>query len=164
MSSKLTPEIQQKIIENLATNPSLPSAAIRAGIAPSTLRDWLAKGEAGDERYAAFAQEVTLSRATVKDSVIAALIETACDVHHPQQVRAASKLLESLFPEEFSVVRHTIQHQAQEPALDLKKLPTAELRAFLKTLKRLRAEADAEPKPPVMVIEALEADAGQKKF
>ena len=98
MSSKLTAEIQKKIIENLATNPSVPSAAVRAGIAPSTLRDWLAKGEAGHPDFAAFAQEAAQSRAAIKDSVIQALIETASDVHHPQQVRAAAKLLESLYP------------------------------------------------------------------
>jgi hypothetical protein len=93
MSSKLTPEIRQKIIENLATNPSIPSAAVAAGISPQTLRDWLAKAEAGDERYAAFAQEVALSRATIKDSVIAALIETATDTHHQREGRSLTLCL-----------------------------------------------------------------------
>ena len=141
MSSKLTPEIRQKIIENLATNPSIPSAAVRAGIAPNTLRDWLAKGEAGDECYAAFAAEVAKSRAIIKDSVIAALIETACDVHHPQQVRAAAKLLESLYPMEFATVRYEVRHEAKAHDLDLSKLPRGELRQLHKIIKRLKSDA-----------------------
>lgn len=158
MPSKLTPEVQKKIITNLATNPSIPSAAVRAGIAPSTLRDWLTRGQAGDPTYAVFAREVAQYRATIKDSVIAALIETACDTHHPQQVRAAAKLLESLFPEEFSVVRHTVEHQAKEPEIDLERLPAEELRAFMRILKKLQNPGGSEEQRPVpAVIEVLDA-------
>ena len=158
MPSKLTPEVQKKIIENLATNPSIPSAAVRAGIAPSTLRDWLAKGEAGHPTFATFAQEVAQSRAVIKDSVIAALIETARDTSHPHQVRAAAKLLESLFPEEFSVVRHTVQHPSREPEIDLQQLPTNELRALVKTLKKLRSGSPAFGNSAPAVIEVAERE------
>ena len=149
MSSKLTAEIQKKIIENLATNPTVPSAAVRAGVSPGTLRDWLAKGEAGHPDFAAFAQEAAQSRAAIKDSVIQALIETATDCHHPQQVRAAAKLLESLYPREFAAVRHEVRHEAKAPDLDLSRLPSGELRDLQRIVKRLKSDAlDADGVKP----------------
>jgi len=142
---------------------SIPSAATKAGIHVNTLRTWLQRGEEGDPTFAEFALECAEARMTMKDSIVAALLETALDPMHPQQTKAAHQLLTNLFPSEFANVKHTITQEAdKEPALDLSKLPQEELRAFHRTLKRLRSENDADPKSPVTVIEVLEADAGQK--
>ena len=161
MASKFTKETQAVILEALKSNPSIPSAATRAGIHANTLRNWINEGEQGNAEFAEFALEAAESRMTMKDAIVAALLETALDTMHPQQTKAAHQLLTNLFPAEFANVRHTIQHQADKsPEYDLKKLPTDELRAFVRTLKRLKAESDAEPQQsPITVIEAVEADA-----
>jgi hypothetical protein len=70
-------------------------------------------------------------------------------VHHPQQVRAAAKLLESLYPMELAAVRHEVRHEAKAPDLDLCRLPSGELRQLHKIIKRLRSDAlDADGVKP----------------
>jgi transposase-like protein len=157
MSTKFTPEVRATILKALKENPSLPSAATKAGIHTNTLRAWLEKGEQGNEEYAGFALEAAESRMVMKDAVVAALLETALDPMHPQQTKAAHQLLTNLFPAEFNNVRHVVQHQAK-PAddVDVSKLPTDELRAFLKTLKRIRAEEPS--KPAAQLVDCIEVN------
>jgi hypothetical protein len=160
MSTKFTPEVQAVIVEALLENPSIYSAAAKADVTYQTVMLWLQKGDEGAEGYAEFAQACAVARSQMKNEIVQSLYEIACDRLHPQAVRAARELLSSLYPKEFSSVRHVISHQAK-PAddLDVSKIPTAELRAFLKTLKRIRAE---EPKEPsVMLVDAIEIPGGK---
>ena len=76
MASKFTPERQQLILEALGENPSIPSAAGKAGISPVTLNRWLRQGEEGNEEFAEFALEASEARRTMKDEVVAALYKT----------------------------------------------------------------------------------------
>ncbi len=162
-SSKFTEEVRNAVLEALRINPSIPSAASKAGIHANTLRNWLAEGEQGNLEFAAFALDAQDARMSMKDAVVASLFKIATDEMHPQATKAAHQLLTNLYPAEFANVRHTVAHQAEkQPALDLSRLPQEELRAFHRTLKRLRSEADPEPEQPVTVIEALEAEAGQE--
>ena len=125
-----------------------------------TVRNWLAKGETGDPVYQAFMLECAASRAVMKDAVIEALFKTACDELHPQQTKAAHQLLTNLYPVEFSSVRHVVSHQAKPEEIDLAKLPTDELRAFRKTLLRLRADGEPKHTPTTeAVIDVIEANA-----
>ena len=79
MASKFTPERQQLILEALRENPSVPSAASKAGISPVTLNRWLQQGEEGNPAFAEFALEASEARRTMKDEVVAALHKTATD-------------------------------------------------------------------------------------
>jgi transposase-like protein len=154
--SKFTPERRSIILAALKINPSVPSAASRAGIHANTLRNWLAEGESGNPTYTEFALEAQEARMTMKDSIVAALLETALDPMHPQQTKAAHQLLTNLFPREFSSVKHVVSHQAKSEDLDLKALPTDELRQLQKTLRRLRNGPDEDPpKPAAQVIDVV---------
>lgn len=62
MVRKFTPERQQLILEALRENPSVPSAASKAGISPVTLNRWLQQGEEGDPEFAEFALEAAQAR------------------------------------------------------------------------------------------------------
>jgi transposase-like protein len=153
MASKFTPDRQQLILEALRENPSIPSAASKAGISPVTLNRWLQQGEEGDPEFAEFALEAAEARRTMKDEVVAALYRTATDELHPQQTKAAHLLLQNLYPQEFANVKHTVSHKAQDPEIDLSSLSQEELRAFHKTLKRVTKGDDSEHEalPPTVI-------------
>ena len=154
MASKFTPERQQLILEALRENPSVPSAASKAGISPVTLNRWLQQGEEGNPEFAEFALEAAEARRTMKDEVVAALYKTATDELHPQQTKAAHLLLTNLYPTEFANVKHTVTHKSKDPEIDLSSLSQEELRAFHKMLKRVTKGEDSEPQPlPATAIE-----------
>ena len=97
----------------------------------------------------------------MKDEIVQSLFEIATDRLHPQAVKAAQELLRSLYPKEFSSVRHVVSHQAQPEELDLAKLPSDELRQLRKTLMRLRSDGEPEHTPKTEnVITVLEANTG----
>jgi transposase-like protein len=152
---KFTPERAALILEALKINPSVPSAASRAGIHANTLRNWLAEGESGNPTYTEFALEAQEARMTMKDSIVAALLETALDPMHPQQTKAAHQLLTNLFPREFSSVKHVVSHQAKSEDVDLSKLPAEELRVFRKTLLKLQSGPDQDLKEAAPVIDIV---------
>jgi transposase-like protein len=161
MASKFTKERQQLILEALRENPSIPSAASKAGISPVTLDRWLQQGEEGDPEFAEFALECAESRRFMKDEIVQSLFEIATDRLHPQATKAAKELLSCLYPKEFSSVRHVVQHeQRQDPEIDLSSLSQEELRAFHKTLKRVTKGDDSEHQTlPVTVIDVTNAKA-----
>ena len=155
MASKFTPEIRATIIEALRENPSVPSAASKAGINPVTLNRWLQQGEEGNPEFAEFALEAAEARRTLKDEVVAALKVTALDPLHPQQCKAAHLLLTNLYPAEFANVKHTVSHKSKDPEIDLSSLSTEELRLFHRMLKRVMAgdDSNSEQKPvPVLDV------------
>ena len=155
MVRKFTPERQQLILEALRENPSVPSAASKAGISPVTLNRWLQQGEEGDPEFAEFALEAAQARRFMKDEIVAALYKTATDELHPQQTKAAHLLLTNLYPTEFANVKHTVTHKSKDPEIDLSSLSTEELRAFHRMLKRVMKgdDSNSEQKPvPVLDV------------
>ena len=155
MSSKFTEERRKIILEALMVNPSIASAAVKAGVTESTVRVWLQKGEEGNPLFEEFAQQAATARAAMKDEIVQSLYEIACDRLHPQATKAAHQLLTNLYPREFSSVRHVVQHQSKGEELDLKALPTDELRQLQKTLRRLRNGPDQDPKEAAQVIDVV---------
>jgi transposase-like protein len=164
MASKFTPERQQLILEALRGNPSIPSAASKAGISPVTLNRWLQRGEEGDPEYAEFALEAQEARRTMKDEVVKALYKTATDELHPQQTKAAHLLLTNLYPAEFANTKHVFSHKPEKATeYDFSKLPTEELRQLHATLKKVKAIQDGESLPAPskqapMVMEVIEVN------
>jgi hypothetical protein len=154
MSSKFTAETQQIILSALRDNPSIPSAASKAGVAAVTLNKWLHEGLEGVEKYQAFALEAQEARRCMKDEVVAALYKTATDELHPQQTKAADLLLTNLYPQEFSNVRHTVSHKATDPEIDLSSLSISEKRLFHQQLKRIVSGDDDDTAAALTIIDA----------
>jgi transposase-like protein len=155
MATKFTSERQQIILEALRENPSIPSAASKAGVSPVTLNRWLQRGEEGDPKFAEFALEAAQARRTMKDEVVAALYKTATDELHPQQTKAAHLLLTNMYPTEFANLKYTVTHKSKDPEIDLSSLSTEELRAFHRMLKRVMKgdDSNSEQKPvPVLDV------------
>jgi hypothetical protein len=154
LASKFTPEVCETILTALRDNPSVPSAASKAGIAAVTLNKWLHEGSEGVEKYQAFALEAQECRRMMKDSIVAALKETALDSLHPQQVRAAGLLLQNLYPTEFASVKHTVSHKAEDPEIDLSSLSISEKRLFHQQLKRIVSGDDDDTAAALTIIDA----------
>jgi len=154
MRSKFTEETRRIILEALRQNPSIPSAASKAGISSVTLNRWINEGLEGNEEYREFALEAHEARRFMKDEIVAALFKTATDELHPQQTKAAHLLLTNLYPTEFANVKHTVTHTSKDSEIDLSSLSTEELRAFHKMLKRVTGGEDSERQPlPATAIE-----------
>jgi hypothetical protein len=153
LATKFSDEVQKIILEALRNNPSIPSAASKAGIAAVTLNKWLHEGLEGVEKYREFALEAQECRRTMKDEIVAALKETALDPLHPQQTKAAHLLLTNLYPTEFSVVRHVVQHKTEDPELDLSKLSQAEKRLFHAQLKKIVSGGDDDAPSEITVLD-----------
>ena len=142
-ATKFTPETRQIILEALAQNPSLESAATAASITLQTLLRWLDAGQQGDERYAEFALDCARRRAHIKNELFQSLFEIATDRLHPQAVKSAQLLLQTQFPTEYSSVRHVVSHRKpEEQEYKLDNLSHDELRIFTRLLKRATAEGD----------------------
>lgn len=60
---KLTPEVESEICKALEIAVPLKYAAEAAGIAESTVHEWLERGEKGEEPFATFAVAVSRARA-----------------------------------------------------------------------------------------------------
>ena len=156
MASKFTKERQQLILEALRENPSVPSAASKAGISPVTLNRWLQRAEEGNPEFAEFALEAAEARRTMKDAVVAALFRTATDELHPQQTKAAHLLLTNLYPSEFANVKHTVTHkESKDEPLDTSHMPVEEIRQLHRLLKKLKAGPQEEPKKVPAVIDMV---------
>lgn len=68
--TKLTPEVQAKVVQALETGHYAEDAVIIAGIGENTYYQWLEKGAAGTEPYAAFREAVeSASRQAVDRSL-----------------------------------------------------------------------------------------------
>jgi hypothetical protein len=92
--TKRTPTVEETIIEAVRKGLTYRLAAMSAGIAHDTLREWLKAGDEGDERFVAFSAAVRKAEA---DGAAANLeyINTA------QDWRARAWILEHRHPEDF---------------------------------------------------------------
>jgi transposase len=67
----------QRIIECIRKGNTRRCAAKVVGIHPSTLQDWIAKGEAGHVRYAAFAERVARADGEMEEAMVDKLVQAA---------------------------------------------------------------------------------------
>jgi len=137
-TSKYTSELHALIVSALKENPSLASAASKAGVGLATLKSWIDKGEGGDEAFVAFALDVAEARAHLKDEILEALKVTALDPMSPQQTRAARELLSSQYPHEFRAAAPEPERKEDpEEEMDTSWLPTDELRTLVQLLEKI---------------------------
>lgn len=69
----LTPELQAAIVECIRLGNRSDTAAEANGISGSLLREWLAAGRKGDERYISLVAAVTRARADAETYAVGAL-------------------------------------------------------------------------------------------
>jgi hypothetical protein len=93
--SKLTPEILDSICGALEMGVPEKYAAASYGIAESTFHEWMKKGAAGIEPYAAFRQAVTRSSAQAVSNLVVRGLAGG------KGSRAACWILERRFPGEY---------------------------------------------------------------
>lgn len=107
--TKLTPQLQSKIVKLLKTGVTVTDACASTGIHKSTFYDWIERGEAGDEAFADFSDAV--SRAHVNAKVVAiGTLRTAMSPYN-QTTRRTETFTETRFNrqgEQYEYKRETV--------------------------------------------------------
>ena len=116
---KLTPAVQERIVQAIRAGASAEVAAESAGIARSTFFAWLERGRAGERRFTAFAAEVKLARAAAEVHAVAVVRQAMND----GDWRAALAWLERRHPVEWGRQSKAQAEQA-EPEKPAWKPPT----------------------------------------
>ena len=94
--TKLTPELQEKILLHLRVGAYVETAAACAGIHKDTFYEWMKKGARGQQPYVAFAQAVNKAVAESESRDLATILKAA-----QSQWQAAAWRLERRFPEKY---------------------------------------------------------------
>jgi len=94
--TKLTPEVQEKILLHLRVGAYMETAAACAGISKDTLYEWLRKGANGQKPYAEFADKVHRAVAESESRDLATVLKAS-----QKQWTAAAWRLERRFPEKY---------------------------------------------------------------
>lgn len=111
--TKLTPEIQERIVLAVRAGNYLSVAARAAGIHEATLYRWLERGRgpAGREPYRAFCEALKEAEAAAEVHAVALIRQQM-----PQQWTAAMTFLERRFPDRWR--RRDTVYAEEAPALD----------------------------------------------
>ena len=96
--TKLTPELQETILQTMRGGGYAITACQRAGICEDTLYTWLQKGSEGKEPYAAFAESFKRAEADAETQAVATVLKVAFDPQDPNW-QAAMTYLERRHPE-----------------------------------------------------------------
>ena len=95
--SKLTPEVEARIVEAVELGATWEKAAEAAGVGASTLREWRQRGEADEAPFAAFL--AALKRAEAEG--VARALRTIRQAAESGQWTAAAWLLERRYPADY---------------------------------------------------------------
>ena len=104
--SKLTPAVQEAIVEGVRLGMSLSSAAERVGVAAATANDWMRRGEGRHRQkpptpsFVAFAAAVKRAEAELEATMLER-VHAAALSGQPQTWQAAMTLLERRFPDRY---------------------------------------------------------------
>jgi transposase len=123
--TKLTPEIEAKVVEALRAGNWARIAAQYAGISQRTFHNWMEWGEAGREPYVRFLESVRQAESATEIRAVA-IIQSAM----PKDWKAAMSFLERRFSDRWGR-RERITHEGGESpiALAIKASSDAERRA-----------------------------------
>jgi len=119
--SKLTPEIQKKIIEAIKAGNYYEAACAYAGVSYSTLRGWIVKGEkAKSGKYLKFLEAVRQAEAEAEARIVLQWQKAM-----PEDWRAAQAFLERRYPERWGKKEtHVVEGGDKNKPIILKFLPT----------------------------------------
>jgi transposase len=108
--TKLTPELQQAIVDAMRKGMPMNKAAALAGISEFMVCEWVRRGEDRDtdrgyhERYAKFAQAIKTARAEHQRDMVEVIKGSAQGTpEKPGQWQAAAWLLERTDPDEYGM-------------------------------------------------------------
>lgn len=105
--SKFTEDVRTSIIDSLKAGSTYDQAALVAGIAPSTLYDWKAKGESGEPEFSEFLEEIKTAEAKGDLDLLKRIRSASID---PKFWTAAAWILERRHPETWGKQRIDINH------------------------------------------------------
>ena len=134
--TKLTPEIQKTICEELRVGSYVETAVVIAGIHRSTFYRWLKRGEEGDPEYVEFCD-------TVKKAIAEAEIDAVKRIRDAGKNtwQAVAWWLERRFPHKWGrherpVIDETSPPSEADPQFDPKRLTAVEQDEFLSMMSR----------------------------
>jgi len=114
--TKCTPEVMDRLCAEMESLGFVGAACARAGVVKSTVQDWVARGERGEEPFATFAARWAQARARAN----AVLLDHVRGASAGGDWKAAAWLLERASPDEYprepSVTVTTHVHQGVETA------------------------------------------------
>jgi hypothetical protein len=157
--TKLTAKVSRAICDAIREGLSIDGASAKGGIHPSTFHDWIARGVAGEQPFADFAEQAAQARAHVEARLLESVewaagerirlralgsgesAEVIEDVE--RDWRAAAWLLERKFPEAYGN-RAKVEHAGSVGARVELELPEGAGDAAVEFVKRLGLSADGE--------------------
>lgn len=138
--SKLTPNIQARVVAVLENAGTRTLAAKAAGVDPVTLKRWTRWGDAGREPYSTFSEAVRMAEGKAEASMLACIVRAA-----PEDWRAASWVLERRWPKAWGrrnlEAERTKQAARLEARRALEAIPMEELTAMLEAERTRRLPA-----------------------
>jgi transposase len=140
--TKLTPEVQEKILLHLRVGAYVETAAVCAGISKDTFYDWMKKGARGQKPYVAFAEAVHKAVAESESRDLATILKAST-----KYWVAAAWRLERRFPEKYGrfdrmKVEGKIEHDGASLVAKLAQL----INGDPEPKKRSPAKDDTKPK------------------
>lgn len=129
--TKLTPELQVKVIEGIELGMPLEQAALAVGISEPTIHRWISEGET-DEQYREFREAVRAARAKRMKDLLDHVWRSMKDLRSGPTLqrgdwKAAWKMLETLEPKDFGLkVRIHVTEELTELLKELERVLPAE--------------------------------------
>lgn len=108
--TKLTPAVHQQLKVLLAQGLHRVTACGAVRITPKTLRNWLDRGEQGEEPFASFALDIAEAEAAYE-----AGLQDSIRMHAPEDYKAAAFLIERRFPKNWGA-KQAIEHSGPDGA------------------------------------------------
>ena len=134
--TKLTPETQKAICDNLRTGLHVETSCILAGIGYTAFYEWLKKGEAGRQPFAEFAEAVKKAEAEAERLLAGTVMRVAIAPENPNW-QAAMTMLERRHPERWG--RRVVEAKV---AVSGEMMVEHDLSDKLTTPERLRSVAE----------------------
>ncbi len=105
--TKLTPDVQSRILQAIRCGLTYERACLAAGIGETTFYRWKAQGEAGEDPFREFWEMVTCAGAEGEHALASIVIE-----HAPNDWRAAMAVLKARHPDRWSD-RVDVKHEGE---------------------------------------------------
>lgn len=114
-NSKLTPEITEKICDALRAGNTQKAACQYVGISERTFFNWINRGEADEEPYLQFVQDIK----SAEGAAIVGFVSVIAKAASNGQWQAAAWYLERKYPDEWGKVdRKEIKHSGKVDMTD----------------------------------------------